>query len=275
MEIDEAIRANHETIPGARSTNAKTGGDIMDMDAEEHIRFAGRGGNIKEMHFIRLKIKSMIIDDNVLLQKLVGNNFGLTVALPLADVYKNTISDQFIKLTNPQEVAANEFEFSSLSLYNFRLNEETFHDLSSSFLQIMIDDMNVHGQMPMSKLIMADNFQLICRVPLIKTSVVENTRTKKAEVTAPAKKGAKKGQVVETKAKEKNSETSSQKVETQVGTILVEINLQRGDTEEELERNYQLKLLQQKEMQKREEELKLLDKRKRAMMMLEETPTFA
>lgn len=148
LEIDEAIRINnetHQTLPGARSTVGKTGGDIMDMDQEEHIRFAGRGGNIKEMRFIRLKIKSMVIDDNLLLQKLVGNNFGLTVALPLADVYKNTIADQFIKLTNPQEVAANEFEFSSLSLYNFRLNEETFHDLSSSFLQIMIDDMNVHG----------------------------------------------------------------------------------------------------------------------------------
>jgi len=36
----------------------------MDMNQEEQIRFAGRGGNIKEMRFIRLKIKSMIIDDN-------------------------------------------------------------------------------------------------------------------------------------------------------------------------------------------------------------------
>lgn len=92
------------------------------------------------MRFIRMKIKSMVVDDNVLLQKLVGNNFSLTVALPLADVYKNVIHDQFIKLTNPMEVAANEFQFSSLSLYNFRVNEETFHDLSSSFLQVMIDD---------------------------------------------------------------------------------------------------------------------------------------
>lgn len=74
------------------------------------------------------------------MQKLVGNKFALTVALPLADVYKNQVTDQFIKLTNPTEVAANEFEFSSLSLYNFRLNEETFHELSSSFLQVMIDD---------------------------------------------------------------------------------------------------------------------------------------
>jgi hypothetical protein len=51
--------------------------------------------------------------------------------------------------------------------------------------------------------------------------------------------------------------------------------LQRGDTEEELERNYQLKLHQQREMQRQEEELKMLEKRRRAMMLLEEQPTFA
>lgn len=43
--------------------------------------------------------------------------------------------------------------------------------------------------MPMSKLLMADNFQLSCRVPLIKTVVVENKQKKQTEVT---KKGAKK-----------------------------------------------------------------------------------
>lgn len=150
LEIEEAIRNDAEakqtiqTIPGARSTHHNAG-EILDMDQEEQIRFAGRGGNIKEMRFIRLKIKSMTIDDNQLLQKLVGNNFSLTVALPLADVYKNVIHDQFIKLTNPHEISFNEFEFSSLSLYNFRVNEETFHDLSSSFLQVMIDDQGVHG----------------------------------------------------------------------------------------------------------------------------------
>ena len=137
LEIEEAIKseqdAQKQTIPGARSTHHNAG-EILDMDQEEQIRFAGRGGNIKEMRFIRLKIKSMQIDDNALLQKLVGHNFSLTVALPLADIYKNVIHDQFIKLTNPQEISFNEFEFSSLSLYNFRLNEETFHELSSSCL---------------------------------------------------------------------------------------------------------------------------------------------
>ena len=82
----------------------------------------------------------------------------MTCALPLADIYKNVITDTFIKLTNGKEVSFNEFEFSSLSLYNFRVNEETFQDLSSACLQIMIDNEGVHGFIPMSKLLMADNY---------------------------------------------------------------------------------------------------------------------
>ena len=238
LEIDEASRVDPQaknTLPGAQSTIGKTGGDIMDMNQEEQIRFAGRGGNIKEMRFIRLKIKSMVIDDNVLLQDLVSKPFALTVALPLADVYKNQVTDQFIKLTNPQEVAANEFEFSSLSLYNIRLNEETYHELSSSLLQVMIDNHGVHGQMAMSKLLMADNFQLVAKVPLIKTTVIEQAKKKsKAEEN---KKGAKRA------APQKKEAADVRKVESNAGTITIEINLQRGDTEEELERNYQLKLL--------------------------------
>jgi hypothetical protein len=53
----------------------------------------------------------------------------------------------------------------------------------------MIDDEGVHGQMQMSKLLMADNFQLSCRVPLIKTVVADSKAKKTTEVT---KKGAKK-----------------------------------------------------------------------------------
>lgn len=97
------------------------------------------------MKFIRLKIKSLIVEDNVLLQTLISTNFSLTVALPLADIYKNNIQDQFIKLTNGKETSFNEFEFSSLSLYNFRVNEETFNSLSGSFLQVMVDGYGVHG----------------------------------------------------------------------------------------------------------------------------------
>lgn len=55
----------------------------------------------------------------------------------------------------------------------------------------------------------------------------------------------------------------------------IELNLQRGDTEEELERNYQIKLKHQEEVRKQQAEMELMEKRRRAMMMMEEQPTFA
>ena len=72
-----------------------------------------------------------------------------------------------------------------------------------------------------------------------------------------------------------DEETKERTIVTHAGQVEVEINLQRGDTEEELERNYQIKLKHQEEVRQREEELKMMEKRKRAMMMMEEQPTFA
>jgi hypothetical protein len=48
------------------------------------------------------------------------------VSLPLADVYQQQVSHQLIKLSNYDVVGLNEFEFTSLSVYNFRVSEETF-----------------------------------------------------------------------------------------------------------------------------------------------------
>ena len=59
-------------------------------------------------------------------------------------------------------------------------------------------------------------------------------------------------------------------MKTHVGYVEVELNLQRGDTEEELERNYQMKLRHQEEVRKQQAELELMEKRRRATMMMEE-----
>ena len=84
------------------------------------------------MRFIRLKIKTLRVDDNDLLREMIDEGFALTLALPLADIYNRTIQDQFIKLSNYDVVSLNEFEFTSLSLYNFKISEETISDLTSS-----------------------------------------------------------------------------------------------------------------------------------------------
>jgi hypothetical protein len=85
-----------------------------------------------DMKFIRFKIKKLTIDDGDLCQTMVNHGFSLTSALPLPDIYKQTISDQFVKLSNYDLISVNEFEFTSLTLYNFKLSEETVADLSNS-----------------------------------------------------------------------------------------------------------------------------------------------
>jgi hypothetical protein len=87
-----------------------------------------------DMRYIRMKIKTLRVEDSDLLRQLISDGFSLTVSLPLADVNTNTVSDQFIKLNNYDVISYNEFEFTSLNLYNFRLNEETFNDLAQSNL---------------------------------------------------------------------------------------------------------------------------------------------
>ena len=64
LEIDEAHRTETEAHNTQKNAGGSHPGHSMNIENEEAIRFAGRGGNIKEMRFIRLKIKSMIIEDN-------------------------------------------------------------------------------------------------------------------------------------------------------------------------------------------------------------------
>lgn len=56
--------------------------------------------------------------------------------------------------------------------------------------------------------------------------------------------------MVELKAAQakKAKEAQEQKIVTHAGYVEIELNLQRGDTEEELERNYQLKLKHQEQV---------------------------
>ena len=64
----------------------------------------------------------------------------------MPDIYKRAIANQYVKLNNYTVVSENEFEFTSLSLYNFMVSEETFNALSASYLTVSIDDMNIAGK---------------------------------------------------------------------------------------------------------------------------------
>lgn len=92
--------------------------------------------------------------------------------MPLADIYQRTINNQEIKLSNYDVTKDNEFEFTNLSLYNFKVSEETFGQLSQSELKIQIDDSPVAGCISMGKLLLAPNYQLKAIVDIVKTTEV-------------------------------------------------------------------------------------------------------
>lgn len=161
MEIEANLQPAEETktqITGKPQTTQEMHSAVEDLSTP----YGGKGGNISEMKYIRLKIKTLTVEDAELLTQMIekvhGKGFALIVTLPLADVYQKTISHQTIKLTNYSYTAQNEFEFSSMSLYNFRINEETFGDLSGSELKIQIDESGPSGTLKMGKLLLAPNF---------------------------------------------------------------------------------------------------------------------
>ena len=90
----------------------------------------------------------------------------------------------------------------------------------------------------MTKLLLAKDFQLKTTIPLKKTVILE---TKKKKLTAQEKKQELLDKI-KNKNKDQQDSNREQKKVTHAGQIEIEINLQRGDTEEELERNYQIKL---------------------------------
>ena len=98
--------------------------------------------------------------------------------MPLPDVYTRSVSNQQVKLSNYSVVSTNEFEFTSLSLYNFMISEDCFNKLSASELKVDIDGMGIEGKIQMNKLLMAPNFKLAFRLPMIKTVVIESLASK-------------------------------------------------------------------------------------------------
>ena len=58
---------------------------------------------------------------------LIDETFSIVVDLPMPDIYQKKISMQQIKLSNYDIVSFNEFAFNNLSLYNFKIDEETFN----------------------------------------------------------------------------------------------------------------------------------------------------
>jgi hypothetical protein len=156
-------------------------------------------------------------------------------------------------------VGLNEFEFTSLSVYNFKVSEETFGLLSQSEVKISIDDLGAAGSLTMGRLLLAPNFQLKTVMDLTQSVEVEDKTAAPSKLKQPKNKKAKAQEAVQTT----HIETSV------VGQISIELNLQQGDTEEELMRNYKMKLDQQEEYRKKQAEIETLERRHRSVMQME------
>lgn len=141
------------------------------------------------MKYIRMKIKKLCIEDDKTLQELVNKKFNLSIALPLPDVYNKTVTDQEIRLSNYTTVDLNEFDFSSLTLYNFKVSQETFNLLAQSDLRVLIEDHDVGGKICMNKLLLSEGYKMFAKIPLVKTISLKKKGKKGAKTVI---KGGKK-----------------------------------------------------------------------------------
>jgi hypothetical protein len=91
-------------------------------------------------------------------------------------------------MNNYEVLSFNEFGFHSLSLYNFRIDEETLAEYIMSKMTVAIDNHEVTGTLNINKLIMAPDFKLDTCIDLtqsrtITKSVVLPGRKRPQEVT--------------------------------------------------------------------------------------------
>lgn len=227
--------------------------DNQQQNLEDFDEMESGKRQIKDMRFIRFKVKTLRIEDETLLHKIIDRGFNLSGKIPLPDPYQQIISDQEVTLNNYEVLGFNEFAFNSLSLFNFRIDESTLGDYVQSELRFGILEHNVQGQLKMNKLIMSHDFKLETSIELIQT--IETLKSVKVE-------GKKRAQEIkETERKH-------------VGSLQIEMNLQSGDSEDEMRRNYQIKMQRAEEERAKQEQERIELQRKKMQFQMESTPVF-
>ena len=66
-------------------------------------------------------------------------------------------------------VSFNEFAYNNSTLYNFKVDEETFNKLVGANLRVLLDGYPISGQVGMIKLLMAKGYKYQASIPLEKT----------------------------------------------------------------------------------------------------------
>lgn len=134
---------------------------------------------IKDMKFIRLRVKDLVLEHDDLIQKLQQGSFTLQFDIQLPDIYQKCMSEQRVQLSNYEVADYNRYSYNSLSLYNFRIDEATISQFVASAITVSIKDHDVIGTLSMNKLMMSHDFNLKTEVEL-KTKV-QVTRQVKVE----------------------------------------------------------------------------------------------
>ncbi len=68
MEIEANLKSQQEPLSETKqNTKPKTNDEMASAVEDMSTNFGGRGGNLTDMRYIRLKIKTLKIDDNEVL----------------------------------------------------------------------------------------------------------------------------------------------------------------------------------------------------------------
>ena len=97
LEVDyEATNPNEESSiqiqPKGRGQQAKTDID-RDHDLEDLPESEADRRQIKDMKFIRVKVKTLRIEAEDLLHELIDKSFDLQIEIPLPDIYQKKINN--------------------------------------------------------------------------------------------------------------------------------------------------------------------------------------
>lgn len=164
------------------------------------------------------------------------------------------MSEQKVRLSNYEILPGNVYAFNSLSLYNFRVDEVTLAPFINSRIRVEIPGEETAGELDMNRLLMCQDFTMKDQVRLLRKVTVVN--------------------LVKVEGKKKLQEQVSHEFEV-AGILDVEMNLQSGDTEDEMKRNFQIKMEKEEAKRKREEELRQAEIRKKMQFIMEQKPIFA
>ena len=160
MQVEsEALKIPGEQQPLLKQQEEKPTPEMLET-AEANKR------QIKDMKFIRVKVKNLKIESPDLISKLIDKSFKLYLTIPLPDVYRKSISTQTNVLSTYEVVDHNEYAINSLSLFNFRVDEDTLAQYVQSKMEFGIEGFETKGYLNMNRLMMSHDFKLQANIVL-------------------------------------------------------------------------------------------------------------